>query len=73
MTPRAWTFHLLQLLLLEHPVSVVSVEEGKLQAHTVSPPQLLLSWVCKAHRQQCQPLPSSSGGEFELTFTEERY
>lgn len=28
MTPRASAFHLQQLLLLEHPVSVISIEEG---------------------------------------------
>lgn len=65
MILRTWTSHLLPLLLLEHPVSAVSVEEGKLQTWTESPYLLLLSWVCKTHGQQCQALLYSSGrGKF---------
>lgn len=73
VTPRAWTFHLLQSLLLKRPDSVVSIEEEELQACTVYPSQLLVSRVCRADRQQCQPLPSSfGGGGLELTFSQNR-
>lgn len=40
----------------------------------MSPPQLMLSWVCKAYRHRWPALPSSSGGGggCELTFLQKR-